>query len=44
MNMLKMRLDAHTQSQTRLLAGLIADKVKQAFPVSYAAYVDGDIL
>jgi thymidylate synthase (FAD) len=44
MNMLKMRLDAHTQSQTRLLAGLIADKVKQAFPVSYAAYVEGDIL
>ena len=44
MNMLKMRLDPHTQSQTRLLAGLIADSVKQAFPVSYAAYVDGDIL
>lgn len=44
MNMIKMRLDPHTQSQTRLLAGLIADKVKQAFPVSYAAYVDGDIL
>ena len=44
MNMLKMRLDPHTQSQTRLLAGLIADKVKQAFPVSYAAYVEGDIL
>jgi thymidylate synthase (FAD) len=44
MNMLKMRLDHHTQSQTRLLAGLIADKVKQAFPVSYAAYVEGDIL
>jgi thymidylate synthase (FAD) len=44
MNMLKMRLDPHTQSQTRLLAGLIADKVKQAFPVSYASYVEGDIL
>lgn len=44
MNMLKMRLDPHTQSQTRLLAGLIADKVKQAFPVSYSAYVEGDIL
>lgn len=44
MNMLKMRLDPHTQSQTRLLAGLIADMVKQAFPVSYAAYVEGDIL
>ncbi|MEG7668173.1 FAD-dependent thymidylate synthase, partial [Listeria monocytogenes] len=27
MNMLKMRLDPHTQSQTRLLAGLIADMV-----------------
>jgi hypothetical protein len=27
-----------------LLAGLIADKVRQAFPVSYAAYVEGDVL
>ena len=44
MNMLKMRLDPHTQSQTRLLAGFIADKVKQAFPVSYAVYVEGDVL
>ena len=44
MNMLKMRLDPHTQSQTRLLAGLIAASVKKAFPVSYAAYVEGDIL
>ena len=44
MNMLKQRLDPHTQSQTRLLAGLIADSVKKAFPVSYAAYVEGDIL
>ena len=44
MNMLKMRLDPHSQSQTRLLAGLIADSVKKAFPVSYAAYVEGDVL
>jgi thymidylate synthase (FAD) len=43
MNMLNLRLDLHTQSQTRLLAGLIADSVKQAFPVSYAAYVEGDV-
>jgi thymidylate synthase (FAD) len=43
MNMLNLRLDPHTQSQTRLLAGLIADSVKKAFPVSYAAYVDGDV-
>jgi thymidylate synthase ThyX len=43
MNMLNLRLDPHTQSQTRLLAGLIADSVKQAFPVSYAAYVEGDV-
>jgi thymidylate synthase (FAD) len=43
MNMLILRLDPHTQSQTRLLAGLIADSVKQAFPVSYAAYVEGEV-
>jgi len=44
MNMLIMRLDPHSQSQTRLLAGLIADSVKNEFPVSYSAYVEGNII
>lgn len=39
MDMLKLRLDKHTQYETRLVAEPIAEKVKELFPISFQAYV-----
>jgi len=39
LDMLVLRLDPHTQKETRDVAELIAKEVKQLFPVSYAAYL-----
>lgn len=43
MNMCKMRLDDHAQSQTRIVAQQIGGYIKKAFPQSWASYVEGDI-
>jgi thymidylate synthase (FAD) len=40
MDMLKLRLDPHTQQETREVATMIAAQVKELFPVSYEAYID----
>lgn len=39
LDMLVLRLDPHTQKETRDVAELIAVEVKKLFPVSYAAYL-----
>lgn len=39
LDMLVLRLDPHTQAETRIVAEKIAEHVKQLFPVSYAAYL-----
>ena len=39
LDMLVLRLDPHTQKETRDVAELIAKEVKQLFPVSYAPYL-----
>ena len=39
LDMLVLRLDLHTQKETRIVAELIAKEVKELFPVSYAAYL-----
>lgn len=39
LDMLVLRLDPHTQKETRDVAELIAKEVKHLFPVSYAAYL-----
>lgn len=39
LDMLVLRLDPHTQKETRDVAEKIAEHVKQLFPVSYAAYL-----
>ena len=43
MNMCVLRMDAHAQSYTREVAGMIGKYIKRAFPQSWASYVDGDI-
>lgn len=43
MNMCVLRLDAHAQSYTREVAGMIGKYIKRAFPQSWASYVEGDI-
>lgn len=43
MNMCVLRLDAHAQSYTREVAGMIGNYIKRAFPQSWASYVEGDI-
>lgn len=40
LDMLKLRLDPHTQKETREVAEMISEKVKELFPVSYKAYLD----
>lgn len=40
LKMLSLRLDPHTQKETRIVAELIANEVRQLFPVSYAAYLE----
>lgn len=40
LDMLVLRLDPHTQKETRDVAQLIAKEVKELFPVSYAAYLE----
>jgi thymidylate synthase (FAD) len=40
-DMLRLRLDPHTQYESRLVAEQIYDKVKQLFPVSVGALLDG---
>lgn len=40
LDMLVLRLDPHTQKETRIVAELIANEVRQLFPVSYAAYLE----
>jgi len=42
LDMLVLRLDNHTQKETREVAKLIANEVKIAFPQSYAAYLGED--
>jgi len=39
LDMLVLRLDPHTQKESRDVAELIAKEIKQLFPVSYAAYL-----
>lgn len=39
LDMLVLRLDSHTQAETRVVAEKIAVIVKELFPVSYAAYL-----
>lgn len=39
LDMLVLRLDSHTQKETRDVAELIAKEVKQLFPVAYSAYL-----
>ena len=39
LDMLKLRLDSHTQQETREVAQMIAKKVKELFPISYGAYL-----
>lgn len=39
LDMLVLRLDPHTQKETRIVAEKVAEHVKQLFPVSYAAYL-----
>lgn len=39
LDMLVLRLDSHTQVETRIVAEMIAVIVKELFPVSYAAYL-----
>lgn len=41
LDMLKLRLDTHTQQETREVAEKIATQVKELFPVSYEAYLNG---
>ena len=41
LDMLKLRLDPHTQQETREVAEKIATQVKELFPVSYEAYLNG---
>ena len=41
LDMLVLRLDPHTQKETRDVAEKIAVIVKELFPVSYAAYLEG---
>lgn len=41
-DMLKLRLDPHTQLETRIVAEKIAEIVKELFPVSYKALVEGE--
>lgn len=43
MNMCNLRLDDHAQKHTRMVARMIGDHVKTAFPQSWASYVEGDI-
>ena len=40
LDMLVLRLDPHTQKETRIVAEKIAEHVKQLFPVSCAAYLE----
>lgn len=40
LDMLKLRLDPHTQQETREVAEMIANHVKELFPVSFAAYME----
>lgn len=42
LDMLKLRLDPHTQQETRVVAEQIAEKVKELFPVSYEAYLNAE--
>lgn len=41
LDMLVLRLDPHTQKETRIVAEKIAELVKAKFPVSYDAYLGG---
>lgn len=41
-DMLKLRLDPHTQLETRIVAQKVAEIVKELFPVSYKALVEGE--
>ena len=36
-HMLQLRLDAHTQAETREFAGMVRDIIQPLYPVSYAA-------
>lgn len=40
LDMLKLRLDPHTQHETRIVAGRIATTVLALFPISYEAYLN----
>lgn len=40
MNMLLLRLDKHTQAETREVAEMIAEHVKRLYPISYKYYVE----
>lgn len=41
-DMLKLRLDPHTQLESRIVAQKVAEIVKELFPVSYKALVEGE--
>ena len=40
LDMLKLRLDSHTQYESRVVAEMIATHVMKLFPASFAAYMD----
>ena len=42
LDMLKLRLDSHTQKETREIAEMIAVHVKSLFPVSYETVIEGE--
>ena len=43
MEMCNLRLDDHAQKHTRMVARMIGDHIKTAFPQSWASYVEGDV-
>ena len=43
MNMCNLRLDSHTQNDTRKVAEMIGGHINELFPLSWASYVEGDI-
>lgn len=43
LDMLKLRLDPHTQKETQDVARRVAESVKHLFPISYEAYLHGDV-
>jgi len=43
MDMCNLRLDDHAQKHTRIVARMVGDHIKTAFPQSWASFVEGDV-